>query len=60
MLAAFWNIVLMPLFPLFYLYSCSPHPLHIGMLFPTVFCCCHLLILREVDMMLFYYFFYYL
>ena len=22
-----------------YLYSCSPHPLYIGMLFPTVFCC---------------------
>jgi len=23
-----------------YLYSYSPHPLYIGMLFPTVFCCC--------------------
>jgi len=27
-------------FPPIYLYSYSPHPLYIGMLFPTVCCCC--------------------
>ena len=40
MLVIFFNIVLMPLFPPIYLYSCSPHPLYIGMLSPTASCCC--------------------
>jgi len=37
MLVTFCNIVLMPLFPPIYLYSCSPHLLYIGMLFPHCF-----------------------
>jgi len=37
MLVTFCNIVLMPLFPPIYVYSCSPHPLYIGMLFPHCF-----------------------
>jgi len=40
-------------FPPIYLYSYSPRPLHIGMLFPTVFVVAFILILPDVDLMLF-------
>jgi len=40
MLVTFCNIVLMPLFPPIYLYSCSPHPCTWACFSPTVFCCC--------------------
>ena len=35
-----WYCADATIFPPIYLYSCSPHPLYIGMLFPTAFCCC--------------------
>ena len=40
-------------FPPIYLYSCSPHPLYIGMLFPTVFVVVFMLISPDVDLKLF-------
>ena len=40
MLVTFCNTVLMLLFPTIYLYSCSPHPLYIGMLFCQCFFFC--------------------
>ena len=44
------------IFPPIYLYSCSPHPLYISMLFPTVFWCfCAYFTWRWFDA--FYYFF---
>jgi len=60
MLFTFCNIVLLPLFPPIYLYSCSSHPLYIGMLFPHSFIVVCLLILPGIDLMLFYYYYYYL
>jgi len=40
MLVTFCFIVLMPLLPPIYIYSCSPHSLYIGMLFNHCFLCC--------------------
>jgi len=48
------------IFPPIYLYSCSPHPLYIGMLYPTVFCCCFYAFFTWRWFDAFSYFYYYL
>ena len=48
------------IFPPIYLYSYSPHPQHIGMLFPTVFCCCFSTYFTWRWFDAFYYFYYFL
>ena len=47
-------------FPPIYPYSCSPHPLYIGMLFSTVFCCCVYAYFTWRSFDAFCYFYYYL
>ena len=58
--SSFYILVTFRIFPPIYLYSCSPHLLYIGMLFPSVFCCCFYAYFTWRWFDAFYYFYYYL